>query len=405
MTERKGKNTITLVVALFARLTLIIALFASWVMPEDDLQPLLNKVLPEAQSFNKIASSPLTYEGIVDGEEGLGQIIGYVVFDEANAYGGPIKIAAGIDVEGKIIGTIIAKHNDTPSFIEIIMNHKYLQQFIGKSISDPITIEQDIDGITGATFTSRGIAKAISQGSHAVARNQFGLDIQDEVAPFQFGVKEISVISLMILMLIGVVLQYKKLRWVTLIGSLVFIGFQFNVPISLGNVAALLMGYFPSPRENLVWYLLMVGIPIITFFVSRNLYCFWLCPFGALQEILAKIGGGSFKCCNKSIETKATKIKYILVYIALLGALLLRSPGLAGYEPFATLFGLQGFGIQWIILPIVIFTSLFINRFWCRYFCPGFVINEFILKIRKLVNTIIGKLTKSPSTNRVNYFK
>lgn len=402
MTEVKGKNKITLVVILFAISTLIIALFASWVLPEEDLQPLLGKVLPEAQSFNKVASSPLTYEGIAAGEDGPGKTIGYVVIDEADAYGGPIKMATGIDAKGKIIETVIAKHNDTPSFIEIIMTHDYLKQFIGKSISDSITIEKDIDRVSGATYSSRGIAKAISQGSHAVARNQFGSDIQDEVAPFKFGLKEISVLSLVILMLVGVVLKYKKMRWVILIGSLLFIGFQFNTPISLANVATVLMGNFPSIRENLVWYVLLIGLPIITFFAGRNLYCFWLCPFGALQEILAKVGGGSFKCCNKSIEKKASKIKYILVYIALMGAFLLRSPGFAGYEPFATLFGLQGLGIQWIILPIIIFTSLFISRFWCRYFCPGFVINEVILELRKLINTIIDKLTKLPLKNRIN---
>ncbi|NBJ15119.1 MAG: 4Fe-4S binding protein [Dehalobacter sp. 4CP] len=389
------KNRVIYIIAI---VSLAIALCTSWIIPVKEQLPLVKEVLPEAQSFNKIASSPLTFEGKIQTQGGQEETIGYVVIDQAHAYGGLIKIVTGIDPQGKIVGAVIANHKDTPSFIQILNDHKYLKQFIGKSIADPLSIEQDIDRVSGATYSSRGIAKAISQGSHAVARNQFGLDVQGEIVPFQFGLKEISVLSLVVLMLIGVVVKSKKLRWVTLIGSLVFIGFQFNTPISLANVAALLMGNFPSMRENLVWYVLLIGIPIITFILGRNVYCFWLCPFSAFQEIMAKIGGGNFKCCNKVIEAKAAKIKYVLVYVALLGALLLKSPGFAGYEPFATLFGLQGFGIQWFILPVVIFTSLFISRFWCRFFCPGMVINEVILKLRKIVGIIKGKMTR-PSEN------
>jgi len=110
-----------------------------------------------------------------------------------------------------------------------------------------------------------------------------------------------------------------------------------------------------------------------------------------LQEITAKVGGGKFKCCNKAIEAKAAKLRYILIYVALIGAFLTKSPSFAGYEPFATLFGRQGFGIQWLILPVVIFSSFFISRFWCRFFCPGLIINEIILRPRKYIIGILEK--------------
>jgi polyferredoxin len=215
--------------------------------------------------------------------------------------------------------------------------------------------------------------------------------VKDEVVPFKFGSKEIAVIALVILAVIGVASKQRKLRWIALIGSLVFIGFQYNTSISLANIAALLMGNFPPIRENLVWYILLIGIPIITFILGKNVYCFWLCPFGALQEITAKVGGGKFKCCNKAIETKAAKLRYILIYLALIGAFLTKTPSFAGYEPFATLFGRQGFGIQWLILPVVFFSSFFISRFWCRFFCPGLILNEIILRPRKYIMGILEK--------------
>lgn len=394
MINQKIKDKSKSVIKIIAILALVTSLFVSWVLPEKDLLSLAKEALPQAQSFQKVANSPLTYEGIVQGEDGKTQRVGYVVIGQAMGYGGPLKMAAGIDLEGNIQKAVIVSHKDTPSFVQMVFKHKYLEQFIGRDITEPLNIEKDIDAVSGATYSSRGIAQAISQGSHAVARTQFNLDVADEEAVFKFGAKEISVLLFVILMVIGVVLKNKKLRWVTLIGSLIFIGFKFNTPFSLANVAALLMGYFPSVRENLVWYILLVGIPIITLVAGRNLYCFWLCPFGALQEILAKIGGGSIKCCNKKIERNAAKIKYALAYFALLAAILLRSPGFAGYEPYSTLFGLQGFGIEWFILPLVLFPSFLIRRFWCLFFCPGMVFNEFIIRLRSFnINKLINKKT------------
>jgi len=385
------KNSANKIIVFAATVVFLLTLGFSWTHTDHDMIPFMNKVFPKAQSFQKIASSPVLYEGKIKEQNGKEEKIGYVVIEQAVAYGGPIKMVTGIDLQGKIVGTVIAAHKDTPSFIDRVIDQKYLEQFIGKDITDPLSIDKDIDRISGATFSSRGIAKAISQGSHAVAREQFGLDVKDEVQPFKFGPKEITVIALVILMVIGVTFKQKKLRWVVLIGSLVFIGFQYNTPISLANIAALLMGNFPSIRENLVWYILLIGIPMITFIIGKNVYCFCLCPFGALQEITAKVGGGKFKCCNKAIEAKAAKLRYILIYLALIGAFLTKTPSFAGYEPFATLFGRQGFGIQWLILPVVIFSSFFISRFWCRFFCPGLIINEIILRPRKYIMGILEK--------------
>ncbi|WP_368293008.1 4Fe-4S binding protein [Dehalobacter sp. TBBPA1] len=402
------KNTANKMIVFAATVVFLLTLGFSWTHTDNDTIPFMNQVFPEAQSFQKIASSPVIYEGRIQGKNGEEEKIGYVVIEQAVAYGGPIKMVTGIDLKGKIVGTVIAAHKDTPSFIDKVIEQKYLDKFIGKDITDPLSIDKDIDRVSGATFSSRGIAKAVSQGSHAIARGEFGLDVKDEVVPFKFGAKEIAVIALIILAVIGVAFKQRKLRWIALIGSLVFIGFQYNTSISLANIAALLMGNFPPIRENLVWYILLIGIPVITLILGKNVYCFWLCPFGALQEITAKVGGGKFKCCNKTIEAKAAKIRYILIYLALIGAFLTKTPSFAGYEPFATLFGRQGFGIQWLILPVVIFTSFFISRFWCRFFCPGLILNEIILRPRRYIMGILGKgiiekgkLKKVPGIKRI----
>lgn len=396
------RNTI---IGLIASITLIMALVFSWLVPEEDYLPLAKELITEVQSFEKVSSSPLTFAGIAQTSEGQQTTLGYVVIEEADAYGGPIKIATSIDDQGKIMGTFLVDHKDTPSFINKITNQKFFEQFTGKQVTDPLKLNQDIDVISGATYSSNGVAKAVSKGSHAVARAQFGQNIVEDTIPFIFGKKEIIILLLVVLAVIGIIFKVKKLRWVTLIGGLIFIGFYFNTPVSLANIATLLMGNFPSLRENLVWYILLIGIPVISFILGRNVYCFWLCPFGALQELLAKVSGTSFKCKNKAVEVKAMKIKYWLAYAVLLAAFLLRAPGLAGYEPFATIFGLQGIGVQWFILPVVLFTALFIYRFWCRFFCPVMVVNELILKFKRFTKKFHGKFQNNSSAEVISLTK
>ncbi|WP_019850171.1 4Fe-4S binding protein [Desulfitobacterium sp. PCE1] len=371
--------------ALIMTLSLILAVFIglSWVRPGNDVLLQAKEVLPEAQSFKKIASSPLTLEGISQDSSGEKEIKGYVVIAKASSYGGPITIATGINPYGVILGTALIEHKDTPSFIRVVMKHDYLKQFEDKKITDPLSIKQDINAISGATYSSRGIAEAISIGSHEVARNQFGLEVEDEEAAFVFGVREGSVIVLVILMLVGIALKNDRIRWITMAGSLVLIGFQYNTPISLSNLASFLMGYLPSIRQNLVWYIFLTVIPILTFLIGKNLYCFWLCPFGALQELLAKVFvSKEVICCSRAVEQKVALVRYVLLYIALLGAVIYQSPGLAGYEPFATLFGMQGDIVEWLILMVVLLSALFIRRFWCRFFCPGMIFNRIILRLR-----------------------
>ncbi|HHY25560.1 MAG TPA: 4Fe-4S binding protein [Desulfitobacterium dehalogenans] len=375
--EKKKALTMTL------SLILVVFIGLSWVKPGNDVLSQAKEVLPEAQSFMKIASAPLTLEGISQDSSGKKEIKGYVVIEKASSYGGPIAIATGINPHGVIIGTAIIEHKDSPSFIRVVMKHGYLKQFEDKKITDPLSIKKDINAISGATYSSRGIAEAISIGSHEVARNQFGLDVEDEEAAFVFGMREGSIIFLIILMLVGVALKSDRIRWITMAGSLVLIGFQYNTPISLSNLASFLMGYLPSIRQNLVWYIFLTVIPILMFLIGKNLYCFWLCPFGALQELLAKVFvRKDVISCSRALEQKAVLVRYVLIYIALLGAVAYQSPGLAGYEPFATLFGMQGNITEWLVLAVVLFSSLFIRRFWCRFFCPGMIVNRIILRLR-----------------------
>ena len=79
-------------------------------------------------------------------------------------------------------------------------------------------------------------------------------------------------------------------------------------------------------------------------------------------------------------------------------ALLYRNPGLSSYEVFGTAFRLEGSNFQFALLAIILLSSLFLYRPWCRHLCPlhknateGLFDNT-----RRIARTAWQKLTKRP---------
>jgi NosR/NirI family transcriptional regulator, nitrous oxide reductase regulator len=63
--------------------------------------------------------------------------------------------------------------------------------------------------------------------------------------------------------------------------------------------------------------------------------------------------------------------------------LALRRPGVASYEPFATLFDFRGTAVAWIFLALVVFASLITYRPFCNYLCPIDPVVDMIAAVRR----------------------
>ncbi len=61
------------------------------------------------------------------------------------------------------------------------------------------------------------------------------------------------------------------------------------------------------------------------------------------------------------------------------------SSGVAGYEPFATLFDLRGSMVQWALLIIVVLASLVMYRPFCNYLCPMDPVIDIIAATRRWI--------------------
>lgn len=349
----------------------VVTILAAWAVgfsrASANILPVLNEVLPEAVSFENIENG--TYLAVAeDGSE-----LGHVGIGEAIGYGGPIRIAVAINSLGEVINYAIVDHKETPSYVEKILESSFSEDLIEMSYQNDFILDEDIDGITGATYTSRAMVQVIADQTREIASKYYDYSVQEPQKPkIQFGLLELTLILLYGAGYLAHRRDFKytsQLRWGTLIVGLVVLGFMFNHPLTLSNINQLLLGYFPVWQTNIYWYLLLGGILFVFTVDNKNPYCDWFCPFGAAQECLGAIGGAKVRSAGK-FNNFLKWLRRGLVWAAILIALVFRNPGLTSYEIFGTLFDLTGTTWQFALLGIILISSLFIKRPWCAYLCP-----------------------------------
>ena len=371
-----------LLLRLFAAISLLGAYIYGVSLRSQNELTLLRQFYESDTIFQPVSDTPVIYTITSNNDA---SILHYVAIETTDGYGGPTTVATEVDVKGVIQRVFILEHKETPAFFKNLQDENYFKQFESMKVNSDSLLDEGIDVVSGATVSSKAFSQAVQAGGHNIGRQLLNMSIPEKEKAFIFGIKETILIMFFVLVMIGSIRKIAVLRYVILAASVVIIGFYFNSAISLSNIASILLGYFPSIVGKGFWWILVGGTLIMILFYGKNLYCYWLCPFGAIQEFATKIGGINIKLDRRTI-TVAKYLGPFLTWLALMIIFITSNTTQASYEPFATVFGLRGTSVQWFIMPTVILGSFFITRFWCRFFCPVGVVLRITLRIRTQVN-------------------
>lgn len=171
-------------------------------------------------------------------------------------------------------------------------------------------------------------------------------------------------------------------RHLFLIITVVFIGWSWGGQLSVVNVFTFLQAFMSDFSWDLflldpVIFILWGAAAVTMILWGRAVYCGWLCPFGALQELM-NIFARYIKIPQFelpwAVHERLWAIKY-LILLALFG-LSMESLALAEQfaevEPFKTTF-LLNFDREWpfvLYASILLIINIFNRKFFCRYLCP-----------------------------------
>lgn len=125
------------------------------------------KVAPQqATSFEAIKGfSPdnTWYRGV----DASGNRVGYVIPLKSRGYEGFIEMMLGVDTDHKIVDFVIVKHKETPGLGALAKEQPFRAKFVGRTV-DRLEVSAKPEGdkivaITGATITSRAVAKGLRE--------------------------------------------------------------------------------------------------------------------------------------------------------------------------------------------------------------------------------------------------
>lgn len=413
-----GPRLATLAVAFFA--------FAAGPAGAEDvaaLHPEARELFPQATHFGPLEGDP-PVAAVYEGE----RLVGYAfltrdILPIPGYSGKPINNLVGLDTEGRITGVRIVEHEEP--ILVIGVKPKDLQRFVdqyrGKSASDRIAVGGSlragdivIDSITGASITamvenasimrsservaaSRGFGTKAGAAPPAPAARQTPAAVQTLTAEalwvevWRQRTFQIVVLSIGLLVLTTVLVfqdwltRRPKILHVVrtgfLIYTVVFIGWYALAQLSVFNILTFVHALLHDFRWetfliNPTIFILWAFVAMTLLLWGRGVFCGWLCPFGALQELVQQLAQRlripqlEFP---EVVHERLWALKYIIL-LALFGVSLQSLGTAARYievEPFKTAITMH-FQREWMYVLYaggLIAVTLVNRKFYCKYLC------------------------------------
>jgi NosR/NirI family nitrous oxide reductase transcriptional regulator len=163
----------------------------------------------------------------------------------------------------------------------------------------------------------------------------------------------------------------RALKYVTLVASVIYIGFWKSTLLSIVNVFGLFGGNLPIFRYSLAWYLL-AAITVVSTVLWGRVYCGRICAFGALTQLMDRVFPSRWQIkIPRVLERRAAWIKYGILAGVLTYFVATRDPLIYPYvEPF-WLFGIYGkTPVLYAMLGTLLIATIFVRNLYCRFLCP-----------------------------------
>jgi len=296
---------------------------------------------------------------------------------EVRGFGGKINLAIYVDPNGTLIDFHIIRSSETPAYLEMLRG--WCELLNGRHLFETQPFA-NVDAVTGATISSKAILSALESSGHRFAAQI--LDQSRKPASAQRThlanyLPDTNGIYLITVSVLALIVTYRGGFWsrlTVLVLTLVIGGFVLNAQYSSEQIATILSLHVPAIRLSGA-FLSVVGIPLLVILFG-NIYCGYICPFGAAQELLSYIVPQRFKHpITVDNMRKARFIKYVVLFVLIIAFFVSRNRTTLAADPLISFFNLRFWsaigGLMLVVVMLALIGSVFYTRFWCRYLCPA----------------------------------
>jgi len=290
---------------------------------------------------------------------------------DVTGFGGKMNLAIYTDPAGKLLNFRIIRSNETPAYLELLS--RWLPALNGRPLFQPQPFA-DVHAVTGATVSSKAVIAALQTSAHTFAEQILGQTLQTVPAAkiqkpkYLPGADAIYLMTAFLITILVIFFGGFWSRLAVLIFNLIIGGILLNTQYSAEQIATILSLHSPAAGLSAA-FLLFVGAPLLAVLFG-NIYCGYLCPCGAAQELLSYLVPSAFKQqpSTKKMQ-KARFVKYVVLFILLIAFFVSRDRSTLAPDVLISIFNFKS--IILLIAAIAIIGSLVYRRFWCRYLCPA----------------------------------
>jgi polyferredoxin len=269
----------------------------------------------------------------------------------------------------------ILNHRESADHMEMIRADRFLDRLEGLA---PGGIA-DVDMVSGATITSSAIARAVALTQNRLCGVVKRAENPDRTETW-IRILKVSLLVLLFSAAFRLTRKPKPWRWWVLIAATVLFGIRWNHFFTYTDLldTAVLLGGFTT---------FLVTFTLISTVVRGRIYCGWICPFGAVQELCAcltsplrkrKDHGATAGRADPFLPTavdRATRrlawLKFLVLFALLLAALVTGIKGYLNPEPFSDFFVWNPESWRLMLGVAMVILSLAVNRAFCRFLCPS----------------------------------
>jgi len=294
--------------------------------------------------------------------------------DGTVGYKGPSDTFMLMDAAGATLrGIALRRSYDNEAYVGYVTGDAaFLKTFDGMTTEKIANIDFNaagIEGVSGATQTSYGVAEGLRMRAQALLKEKEAKRGWWSLIRWRW-----QDTGHVVIILAAFVMAFTSLRghaWCRHLHHALLViygGFIAGEMLSQGLLAG--WAAHGTPWRNAQGLVLLAAVALLgPVFTSKQLYCHHICAHGALQQLVAK--RLSFQWSpSKRMDAILSKLPFVLLVFVLFSVAFGLRVDLNSLEPFdAYLFRVAGWAS--IVLAVVgLVWSLFTPLAYCRYGCP-----------------------------------